>query len=167
MFGLGLFCHLNQNFDPSLQTNKLWLVFMGMTLKMFFFFFWKKNSKWPTQKNWDFQNRQFSIFIFKDFMDWSGLFNSMVPKVMLFRKVRVWKVHSWKIWGWKIRGWDVFQPKKKRTSATPVISWDLLVNLQSSLKSYLWNIGCMYQVKFWRLCLKWCSASQWTITVGA
>ena len=37
-------CHLclDQNFDPSLLTSKLWLVFMGMK---------QKKSKWPTQKN--------------------------------------------------------------------------------------------------------------------
>ena len=59
MFGMSQkCCHiwLNQNFDPSLLTNELWLVFN------FYLFFWK--IKWPTQKNWDFQNRQFSIFFF-------------------------------------------------------------------------------------------------------
>ena len=30
----------------------------------------KKNSKWPTQKNWDFQLRQFSIFFCENFRDW-------------------------------------------------------------------------------------------------
>ena len=29
----------------------------------------KKNSKWPTQKNNVFQNRQFSIFFCENFMD--------------------------------------------------------------------------------------------------
>ena len=49
-------CHiwLDQNFDPSLLTNKLWLVFMRKKQKKNFFFE-KKNSKWPTQKNWVFQ----------------------------------------------------------------------------------------------------------------
>ena len=55
-------CHhvwLDQNFDPSLLTNKLWLIFMGKKQKKNFFSK-KKNSKWPTQKNNVFQNRQFS-----------------------------------------------------------------------------------------------------------
>ena len=51
----------HQNFDPSLLTNKLWLVFMGMKQK--------KNSKWPTQKKVIFQNRQFSIFFCENFME--------------------------------------------------------------------------------------------------
>jgi hypothetical protein len=55
-------CHtwLDQNFDPSLLTNKLWLVFMGF---FFLFFFWKKKnqncwlkktmlSKIPNSKYW-------------------------------------------------------------------------------------------------------------------
>ena len=50
----------HQNFDPSLLTNKLWLVFMGMKKK-------KSKSKWPTQKNNVFQNRQFSIFFCENF----------------------------------------------------------------------------------------------------
>ena len=41
---------------------------MGMKQKNIFFFV-KKNSKWPTQKNDVFQNRQFSIFFFENFMD--------------------------------------------------------------------------------------------------
>ena len=34
---------------------------------------WKKekNSKWPTQKNWDFQNRQFSTLFCKKYRDLS------------------------------------------------------------------------------------------------
>ena len=36
-----------------------------------FFFFEKKNSKWPTQKKLIFQLRQFSIFFHENFMDWS------------------------------------------------------------------------------------------------
>ena len=61
-------CHvwLDQNFDPSLLTNKLWLIFMGMKQKKFL----KKKSKWPTQKNWVFQNCQFSIFFSK--ISWIG-----------------------------------------------------------------------------------------------
>ena len=54
MFGLGqkvFHGWLDQNFDPSLLTNKLsWE---------------KRKSKWPTQKNNVFQNCQFSIFFVK------------------------------------------------------------------------------------------------------
>jgi hypothetical protein len=53
-------CHhgwLDQNFDPSLLTNKLWLVLMGKN---------KKISKWLTQKNNVFQNRQFMKFLQKN-----------------------------------------------------------------------------------------------------
>ena len=58
-------CHfcLDQNFETTLLTSKLWLVFMGKTEK--------KNSKWPTQKNNVFQNCQFYIFFCENFMDWS------------------------------------------------------------------------------------------------
>ena len=54
-------CHawFNQNSDSSLLTLT---GFHGNEAK--YFFFWKKNLKWPTQKIWDFQNRQFSIFLF-------------------------------------------------------------------------------------------------------
>ena len=31
----------------------------------------EKKSKWPTQKNWVFQNRQFSKLFCETFMDWS------------------------------------------------------------------------------------------------
>ena len=34
-------------------------------------FFWKNNSKWQTQKNWDFQLPQFSNFFGENFRDWS------------------------------------------------------------------------------------------------
>ena len=37
----------HQNFDPSLLTNKLWLVFMGLSKK---FFFWKKKPKMADSK---------------------------------------------------------------------------------------------------------------------
>ena len=60
---------LDQNFGPSLLTNKLWLIFMGKKQKKFFF--WKKNSKWPTQKKCIFQNRQFSKFFCENFTDGS------------------------------------------------------------------------------------------------
>ena len=48
-------CHiwLDQNFDPSLLTNKLWHVFMGKKQKKKNKnFFEKKKSKWPTQKKY-------------------------------------------------------------------------------------------------------------------
>ena len=57
----------HQNFDPFLLTNKLWLVFMGMKQ---FFFLEEKISKWATQKQVIFQNRQFSIFFVK--ISWSS-----------------------------------------------------------------------------------------------
>ena len=47
----------NQNFVPSLISKNHWRIFMGMKQK--------KISKWPTQKIWVFQNRQFSIFFVK------------------------------------------------------------------------------------------------------
>ena len=31
----------------------------------------KRKSKWPTQKNWDFQFFQFSMFFLENFRDWS------------------------------------------------------------------------------------------------
>ena len=64
-------CHiwLDQNFDPSLLTNKLWLVFMGKKQKRKKNFE-KKNSKWPTQKKCIFLNRQFSKFFVK--ISWHG-----------------------------------------------------------------------------------------------
>ena len=59
MFVLGQKCCyvcLDQKFDPSLLINKLWLVFIGKKKKRMF---WKKKSKWPTQKNNVFQNCHF------------------------------------------------------------------------------------------------------------
>ena len=58
----------HQNFDPSMLPYKFGLILMGMKQKKMFFFE-KKNSKWPTQKNDVFQNRQFSIFFFEIFLD--------------------------------------------------------------------------------------------------
>ena len=65
-------CHiwLDQNFDPSLLTKKLWPFYMRMKQKNYFFFE-KKISKWPTEKKLIFQNRQFSKFFHENFMDWS------------------------------------------------------------------------------------------------
>ena len=57
-------------FDPSILPYKFGLIFMGMKRKRIFFPR-KKNSKWPTQKNWDFQNRQFSKKFRVNFTDWS------------------------------------------------------------------------------------------------
>ena len=51
----------HQNFDPSILPYKFGLILMGMKQK--------KKSKWPTQKNDFFQNRQFSIFFFENCMD--------------------------------------------------------------------------------------------------
>ena len=65
MFGMGQKVSSRlayQILDPSLLTNKLWLVLIIMKQKKI-----QKNSKkfkWLTQKNWDFQNCQFSIFFF-------------------------------------------------------------------------------------------------------
>ena len=53
----------HQNFNPSLLSKKLWLILMGM--KQFFFFFEKKYSKWPTQKNLDFQTTNSQYFFVK------------------------------------------------------------------------------------------------------
>ena len=44
----------HQNFEPSLLSKTL--TFMGMI----FFIFEKQKTKWPTQKNWVFQNHKFS-----------------------------------------------------------------------------------------------------------
>ena len=49
----------HQNFDPSILSYKFGLIFI--------FFLKKKNSKWPIQKNWDFQNRQFLKFFCEKF----------------------------------------------------------------------------------------------------
>ena len=63
LFWTGNQCN-HQNFDPSLLFYKCWLIFIGMKqikrkLKK------KYKKKWPTQKNWDFQLPQFSIFFAK------------------------------------------------------------------------------------------------------
>jgi hypothetical protein len=61
--------HNIENWVPSILTHNLWLIFMGMEQKKLFFLK-KKNSKWPTKKNWVFQLRQFSIFFVK--ISWIG-----------------------------------------------------------------------------------------------
>ena len=55
--------HNHENWVPSILTHNLWLIFMGMKPK--------KKKKWPPQKDWVFQNRQFSIFFVK--ISWIGL----------------------------------------------------------------------------------------------
>ena len=59
--------HNIKNWVPSILTHNLCLIFTGMKQ----FFFEKKNSKWPTQKKFIFQNRQFSKFFRENFSDWS------------------------------------------------------------------------------------------------
>ena len=60
--------HYSKNWDPSILTHNLWLIFIGMK-QFFFFFFEKKNSKWPTQKNWVFQLFQKLSNFCQNFMD--------------------------------------------------------------------------------------------------
>jgi hypothetical protein len=57
-------CHvwLDQNFDPSLLTNKLWLVFKGME---------KKKFKMADSKKLRFSKPPIPNIFFKIFMDWS------------------------------------------------------------------------------------------------
>ena len=52
-------------------------------------FFWKNNSKWPTQKKCIFQNRPFSNFFVK--ITGIGLrhWSSMMPYVERFTKIRI------------------------------------------------------------------------------
>ena len=58
-FGLETRVIIKISTNPCYPRN--WLIFMGMKQKKFL----KKNPNWPTQKNWVFQNRQFSIFFVK------------------------------------------------------------------------------------------------------
>ena len=58
------------NFDPSLLTNKLWLIFIGMKQKKIFLFK-NKFQNGRLKKNWVFQNCQFSKCFRENFMDWS------------------------------------------------------------------------------------------------
>ena len=60
--------HNIENWVPSILTQNLWLIFMGMR-QFFYFFLKKKKSKWPTQKKVIFQLCQFSIFFCENFMD--------------------------------------------------------------------------------------------------
>jgi hypothetical protein len=55
-------------FRPNLATQEPLTNFHGDEAK---FFFSKIISKWLTQKNLVFQNRQFSIFFQENFTDWS------------------------------------------------------------------------------------------------
>ena len=67
--------HNIKNWVPSIVTHNLWLIFMGMK-QNFFFFFEKKNSKWPTQKNWVFQLRQ-KLSNFRQ-ISWIGPWDSRI-----------------------------------------------------------------------------------------
>ena len=53
----------HKNWVPSILPHNLCLISMRMKQKKFFLI--NKYSEWPTQKNWDFQNHQFSIFFAK------------------------------------------------------------------------------------------------------
>ena len=59
----------HQNFVPSLISKNLWLISMGMKQFFFSFFFEKKVQNGWLQKNWDFQNRQFSRNFWQNFRD--------------------------------------------------------------------------------------------------
>ena len=59
----------HQNFDPILLTKKLWP--FNMRMKQFFFYSEKINFKMAAKKKLIFQNRQFSKFFRKNFLDWS------------------------------------------------------------------------------------------------
>ena len=52
----------HQNFNPSLLSKNLWLLFMGLR-KFFFIFFWKKKS--TVWQNEVFLSRPFWIFFFE------------------------------------------------------------------------------------------------------
>ena len=54
---LAVYHHNHKNWVPTIQTHNLWLIFMWMKQKKLKKNL-KKNSKWPTQKNWVFQHRQ-------------------------------------------------------------------------------------------------------------
>ena len=72
--------HNHKNLVPSILTHNLWLIFMGM--KQNGFFVEKQNLKWPTQKNWVFQNSQFSIFFSKN--SWIGPWVSRIGLMLSF-----------------------------------------------------------------------------------
>ena len=97
-------CHvwLDKNFVPSLLTNKLWLIIMGKKAKKNIFF--KKKSKWPTQKNNVFQNRQFSIFFVK--ISWIGPWVSRIG----------WcKGHWWSLSYMVVRLFDISSKMAKKS----------------------------------------------------
>ena len=78
LFGVG-----NQGnhkyFENSLLSYKCWLIFIGMKQKEILFFE-KKISKWPTEKNWDFQLPPIlNIFSWK----FHGLFLGLVALMWL------------------------------------------------------------------------------------
>ena len=66
MFGLGQKL-LDQNFDPSLLTNKLWLVFMRKKQKKIFF--WKKKFKMADSKKQRFSKLPILNIFCENFMD--------------------------------------------------------------------------------------------------
>ena len=65
IFAQVLFCAGDQS-NHQILPYKFWLIFMGMKQKKL-----EKNPEWLTQKNWVFQNLQFSIFFRQNFRDWS------------------------------------------------------------------------------------------------
>ena len=73
MFGLGQKCRhfwLNQNFDPFLLTNKLWLIFMGKMQNKFFFFLKKKIQNGGLKKSAFFRIANSQKFFVK--ISWNG-----------------------------------------------------------------------------------------------
>ena len=75
--------HNHKNWVPFIPPLNLWLIFMGMK---YFFSFETMNSKWPTQKNWAFQNHQFSFFFSCNFW-W--------PSKPLFSYKPSWNTLNW------------------------------------------------------------------------
>ena len=69
--------HLLQNVKSTVKISSIFVAFLENmnfnqeTLTDFYGNEAKKKSKWPTQKNWDFQNRQFLKNFRENFMDWS------------------------------------------------------------------------------------------------
>ena len=84
-------CHiwLDQNFDPSLLTNKLWLVFMGMKQKNIFFLEKRKQSKKYFEKLSVFES---AILIFFSFISVKTSQNLLVSKDgSKFWSSQIWK----------------------------------------------------------------------------
>ena len=72
---------------------------MGMK-QIFFFFFRKKNSKWPTQKKLIFQNRQFSNELFSDSLTaiYVELHQCPSHHSILLTQGRIWEIFAKKFW---------------------------------------------------------------------